>query len=298
MIDLIIIGAGPAGISASLYVKRSNYNVLVLYNGESSLEKAEKIDNYYGFENGISGSDLYNTGIKQAENIGVKVKKEEVLHIEQSSNGFEVTTTENKYESKALIIATGNKKIRPNIKGIQEFEGKGVSYCAICDGFFYRNKNVVVIGNGKFAINEANILKNIAQNVTILTNGLQVTENNNFNTNTIPLWKNQVVLALGINNAKQALQSQQAVTNLTNDMLKKNSEILKQGSIEIAQESERAIVDIETLQKTNRDIIETLDKVIEIHENGRTKRMEAEKELENIEKELKDKMLEIKVENN
>ena len=120
-----------------------------MYNGESSLEKAEKIDNYYGFENGISGSDLYNTGIKQAENIGVKVKKEEVLHIEQSSNGFEVTTTENKYESKALIIATGNKKIRPNIKGIQEFEGKGVSYCAICDGFFYKNKNVVVIGNGK-----------------------------------------------------------------------------------------------------------------------------------------------------
>ena len=184
MIDLIIIGAGPAGISASLYVKRSNYNVLVLYNGESSLEKAEKIDNYYGFENGISGTDLYNTGIKQAENMGVKVKKEEVLHIEQSSNGFEVTTTENKYESKALIIATGNKKIRPNIKGIQEFEGKGVSYCAICDGFFYKNKNVVVIGNGKFAINEANILKNIAQNVTILTNGLQVTETNNFNTNT------------------------------------------------------------------------------------------------------------------
>ena len=117
-------------------------------------------------------------------------------------------------------------------------------------------------------------------------------------TNTIPLWKNQMVIALGINNAKQALGAQKAVTDLTNDMLKKNSEILKQGSIQIAEESERAIVDIETLQKTNRDIIETLDKVIEIHENGRTKRMEAEKELENIEKELKDKMLEIKVENN
>ncbi len=117
-------------------------------------------------------------------------------------------------------------------------------------------------------------------------------------TNTIPLWKNQMVIALGINNARQALGAQKAVTDLTNDMLKKNSEILKQGSIEIAQESERAIVDIETLQKTNRDIIETLDKVIEIHENGSSKRMEAEKELESIEKELKDKMLEIKVSNN
>ena len=114
-------------------------------------------------------------------------------------------------------------------------------------------------------------------------------------TNTIPLWKNQIVLALGINNAKQALGAQKAVTNLTNDMLKKNSEILKQGSIEIAEESERAIVDIETLQKTNRDIIETLDKVIEIHEAGRAKRQEAEVELQNIEKELKDKMIEIKM---
>ena len=114
-------------------------------------------------------------------------------------------------------------------------------------------------------------------------------------TNTIPLWKNQIVLALGINNAKQALGAQKAVTNLTNDMLKKNSEILKQGSIEIAEESERAIVDVETLQKTNRDIIETLDKVIEIHEAGRAKRQEAEVELQNIEKELKDKMIEIKM---
>ena len=80
-------------------------------------------------------------------------------------------------------------------------------------------------------------------------------------------------------------------------MLKKNSELLKQGSIEIAQESERAIVDIETLKKTNQDIIETLDQVIKIHEDGRAKRAEAEIELQNIEKELKDKMLEIKVEN-
>ena len=174
MIDLIIVGAGPAGISAGLYAKRANTDVLILYNGESNLEKAEKIDNYYGFENGISGKDLYETRIKQAKNIGIKVKKEEVIHIEQSLYGFEITTTENSYESKALIIATGNKKIRPNIKGIQEFEGKGVSYCAICDGFFYRNKNVVVIGNGEFAINEANILKNIANDVKILTDGLEM----------------------------------------------------------------------------------------------------------------------------
>ena len=116
--------------------------------------------------------------------------------------------------------------------------------------------------------------------------------------NTIPLWKNQMVIALGITDAKRALATQKAVTDLTNDMLKKNSEVLKQGSIEIAKESERAIVDVETLQKTNKDLIDTLDEVIKIHEDGRVKRAAAEKELENIEKELKEKMIEIKTGDN
>ncbi len=115
-------------------------------------------------------------------------------------------------------------------------------------------------------------------------------------TNTIPLWKNQMVLALGINNAKMALKGQQAVSKLTNEMLIKNSETLKQGSIDIAKESEKAIVDVETLQKTNQDLIDTIDSVIKIHEEGRIKRAEAEKTLEDLEKELKNKMLEIHVE--
>ena len=114
-------------------------------------------------------------------------------------------------------------------------------------------------------------------------------------TNTIPLWKNQMVLSLGLNNAKKSLKAQQAVTELTNEMLKKNSETLKQGTIEVAKESERAIVDIETLKKTNKDLIDTLDSVIKIHEEGRAKRAAAEVELQNIEKELKDKILEINI---
>ena len=116
-------------------------------------------------------------------------------------------------------------------------------------------------------------------------------------TNTIPLWKNQMVLSLGINNAKKSLKEQQAVTNLTNEMLKKNSETLKQGTIDVARESERAIVDIETLKKTNKDLIDTLDSVIKIHEEGRAKRAAAEEELKNIEQELKDKILEINIKN-
>ncbi len=113
--------------------------------------------------------------------------------------------------------------------------------------------------------------------------------------NTIPLWKNQIVIALGITNAKNALGAQKQVTELTNEMLTKNSELLKQGTIEIAEESEKAIVNVETLQKTNRDIIETLDKVIEIHHNGSEKRKVAEIELQKIENELKEKLLEITV---
>ncbi len=112
--------------------------------------------------------------------------------------------------------------------------------------------------------------------------------------NTIPLWKNQIVIALGIANAKKALETQKAVTDITNEMLSKNSENLKQGTLEVAKESERAMVDIETLKKTNNDIIETLDKLIQIHSEGSRKRAEAEVELQKIEQELKNKLTEIR----
>ncbi len=182
MYDVIIIGAGPAGIAAGIYAKRAGKNVLILYNGRSNLEKAEKIDNYYGFENGISGTKLYETGIKQAQNLGIEVKKEEVINIEKEKD-FIIITTEKEYNAKTLIIATGNKKIRPDIKGISEFEGKGISYCAICDGFFYKNKNVVVIGEGNYAISEAEDLKNIASSVKILTNGNYELKSDSFEIN-------------------------------------------------------------------------------------------------------------------
>ena len=184
MYDIIIVGAGPAGISAGLYARRANKNVLIIYSGESNLEKAEKIDNYYGFVNGISGKDLYENGIRQAEKLGVEVKKEEVLNIEMTLDGFAVKTIDNVYESSVCIIATGNKKLRPNIKGIEELEGKGVSYCAVCDGFFYRNKNVVVIGNGIYAVSEAKDLENIVQNVKILTDGKEMEADTTFDVDT------------------------------------------------------------------------------------------------------------------
>ena len=175
MYDAIVIGAGPAGISASLYLKRANKNVLVLYHGKSELERADKIDNFYGFDGGISGIDLYNRGINQAKTLGIDVIDNEVLSIQMNENmEYNVKTTDNLYSSKVIILATGNKKLKPNIIGVEEFEGKGTSYCAICDGFFYRKKPVVVIGSGEYAISEAEELLNVTSDVKILTNGLEM----------------------------------------------------------------------------------------------------------------------------
>lgn len=164
------------GISASIYAKRGNLNPLVIYKDKSSLEKTEKIDNYYGFENGVDGKKLYEDGINQAKNLNIDVKNEEVIKIEFAEKGYTVTTSKDKYDSKTIILATGNKKNTPNIKGIKEFEGKGISYCAICDGFFYRDKNVVVIGSGNYAVSETNDLINITKEITILTNGKETPE--------------------------------------------------------------------------------------------------------------------------
>lgn len=176
MYDVIIIGAGPAGVSASLYTKRANKKTLIIHNDNGGLKKAQKIENYYGFENGIEGEELYQIGIKQAENIGVEVKKEEIIKIESANEKFKVVTDLNIYEAKSIIIAIGTKRNKANIKGIKELEGKGISYCAICDGFFYRNKNVSVIGSGNYALSETNDLLPIANKITILTNGEKAPE--------------------------------------------------------------------------------------------------------------------------
>lgn len=176
MYDVIIVGAGPAGISASLYTVRRNLKTLIIYKEKSALEKSTRIENYYGFENGINGEDLYKIGIRQAQNVGVEVIKDEVTNIIENQKIFKVQTLNNEFESKSVILATGNKKSKPNIKNIEKYEGKGISYCAICDGFFYRNKEVAVLGNGDYAISETMDLQNIAKSITILTNGGQAPE--------------------------------------------------------------------------------------------------------------------------
>ena len=170
MEKVIIIGAGPAGISAALYAVRGNLDPLVINNGIGALEKAEKIENYYGLEHPLSGQELYDTGIAQAKALGVRMLDAQVLGV-VGFDTFVVKTTEGEFETQSLILATGSKRAAPKIPGVKEFEGRGVSYCAICDAFFYRGKDVAVLGNGDFAMHEAKELANTASTVTIYTNG-------------------------------------------------------------------------------------------------------------------------------
>ena len=178
MYDCIVIGKGPAGITASIYMKRSNLNCLVIGKSESALMKTNRIENYYGFPNSISGKELFFYGTKQAENLKIEMKEEEVISIEMREN-FIVKTRDNEYEGKTILIATGTGRKVPSIKGIKQFEGKGISYCAICDSFFYRNKNVAVLGSGDYAMHEAEVLKPVAKSVVLITNGKETVQNRN-----------------------------------------------------------------------------------------------------------------------
>ena len=170
MENIVIIGAGPAGISAALYAARGNMNPLVINNGIGALEKAEKIENYYGLEQPLSGKELYERGISQAEALGVRILDAEVLGI-SGFDTFTVKTTAGDFDTVSVILATGGKRSAPKIPGLKEFEGRGVSYCAVCDAFFYRGKEVAVVGNGEFALHEAEELRNVTQDVTIYTDG-------------------------------------------------------------------------------------------------------------------------------
>ena len=175
--DVIIIGKGPAGISAALYTKRANLSTLVIGGDESSLKKASKIENYFGFEHPVTGNELLTAGVNQAKRVGAEIVDSEVTSI-AAENGFTVKTPLCKYGSSALLIATGKSHNRPDIPGIREFEGRGVSYCTTCDGFFYRGKKVGVLGNGNYAVQEALELTAFTKDITIFTDGRELALSN------------------------------------------------------------------------------------------------------------------------
>ncbi|MHB8131803.1 MAG: NAD(P)/FAD-dependent oxidoreductase [Mobilitalea sp.] len=188
MSDIIIIGNGPAGISAALYTTRAGIDTIIIGKDYGALGKASKIENYYGFEQPISGKNLIEDGIAQAKRLGAKILSDEVLGISYTDK-LVVTTKEKEYSADSVIIATGSSRSTLPIKGLKEYEGHGVSYCAVCDAFFYKGKDVAVLGNGEYALHEAVELLPTSNSVTLLTNGKQpstiIPDKIRVNTNTI-----------------------------------------------------------------------------------------------------------------
>jgi len=168
--DVIIIGMGPAGISAALYVKRAGMSCFIIGKDGGALEKAEKIENYYGLENVVSGHELIETGKKQAKKLGAELINAEAVGINWDGN-YKIETTAGEFSAKAVILAVGSARNKAKIEGISDFEGMGVSYCAVCDAFFYRNKTVAVLGNGEYANHEIKELLPTSAKVYLLTDG-------------------------------------------------------------------------------------------------------------------------------
>lgn len=166
--DLIIIGAGPAGLSASIYASRYKLNHLVLgaVTGGQMTEIYD-IENYPGFPS-ISGQEIIAKFREHAENFGVKIKNESVVSMKKDGGLFELVTAGNTYKTKTVIMAMGAEYRRINIPGEKEFTGKGVSYCATCDAFFFRNKTVAVVGGGNSAVVVALELADVVSKVYII----------------------------------------------------------------------------------------------------------------------------------
>ncbi|XMB72845.1 NAD(P)/FAD-dependent oxidoreductase [Mycoplasmatota bacterium WC30] len=173
MYDAIVIGGGPAGATASIYLQRFKKNVLLIMKDSGALGKTAHIDNYYGFEDTITGPELLARGIAQAKRLGVEVIEDEVLNIE-SFPEFIVKTINAEYKTKSVLLATGKNQVNLRVKGFNDFIGKGISYCAICDGFIYRNKKIGLVGNKEFMEEELEILKNFSKDITIFTNSMEL----------------------------------------------------------------------------------------------------------------------------
>ena len=170
MYDLIIIGAGPAGLTSAIYALRGSLKTLVVEsdNPGGKLTKTFKIENYPGFKE-INGYKLANDFIEHAKKFDVEIYNGQVNKVNPKEDYFDVILDDDKvYQTKAVIVASGTKERELELENAKEYTGRGISYCAVCDGFFYRKKDVVVIGGGNSALEEALYLSSIVNKVTII----------------------------------------------------------------------------------------------------------------------------------
>lgn len=174
MANVVIIGSGPAGVSAALYTARAGIDTTVLTKGSGALARAEGIENYYGVPGPVSGAELERRGIEGAKAVGVKFVEAEAVGL-TFTDKLTVETLSGDWPADAVILATGASRTAPPIPGLKALEGHGVGYCATCDAFFYRGKDVAVMGSGEYALHEASALLPLAKSVTLLTGGAPLT---------------------------------------------------------------------------------------------------------------------------
>ena len=168
--DVIIIGAGPSGYTAGIYCSRAGYDTLILSGilPGGQLVNTTEVENYPGFEKGIMGPDLMIEMRKQTQRMGTTIIDDEVVDVDFRNKPFKVLTASEEYEGRAIIIATGANPRKIGLPGERMFAGKGVSYCATCDGPFFRNQELIVVGGGDSALEEATFLTKFATMVHLI----------------------------------------------------------------------------------------------------------------------------------
>ncbi|MCG8569199.1 MAG: thioredoxin-disulfide reductase [Spirochaetes bacterium] len=216
--DVVIIGGGPAGYTSAIYSSRALLNVLVIesYILLSQLSLTDAIENYPGYKDGINGLELLTNVKDQAEKFGAKIIQANVSSVLEEKNKsntktiFEIHTDDNQiFKGKSVIIATGAKARKLGVPGEQEYTAKGVSYCAICDGPFFRNKHVAVVGGGDTAIQEALFLSKFAAKVTVIhrrdkLRAQKILQQKAFNNEKINfIWNSKIEQIIGENSVKK-----------------------------------------------------------------------------------------------
>lgn len=174
--DAIVIGKGPAGVQASIYLKRAGMDVLVLAKDDGEIRKAVDVENYFGVLS-MTGKEFVKQSQNQLEKFDIPVLEEEVFSLRYENDLYQVETSEAIYNSLTVLLATGAKRNLPRIRNLRKFEGKGVSYCAVCDGFFFKDKKIALIGAGDYAVSELEELLAHTKDITVLSNGEMIQGN-------------------------------------------------------------------------------------------------------------------------
>lgn len=171
MIDVAIIGGGPAGTSAAVYTARADQETLIFDKGDGTTENVDFMENVYGFPEGATGPELVEVGREQATKFGAEIVEEEVVRVAEEDDGYLIETESDEYEVRGIILATGASYESPAIPHVDDYEGKGVSYCVECDAFFYKDSPVGIVGAGNYAAKEAMMMLDYTDDVRVLTNG-------------------------------------------------------------------------------------------------------------------------------